>query len=271
MNFQVVKKQDEYEGGWDYIVVIVGANDLGQKEKEMEQVIADISSTIGLLQALNMDAQVYCCEVLPRSHWNRPIDLFHLPPNKCAATFNEQLRVELGDHVIGVYDEFCLRGALNRDLFNSDGLHPKTGEGQMHLSDVIVGYIERVRVDLMLKMRVRVVSTKPSTDLPAIPTSRCPANEGKRAVVTGTDAGIKFIDRNSPPPPLDDRTEYPNFIDTATCMTAVRTLPVMGSWSAIVGELAETGMVCSQEVATGEDLPAKKQRTSISNILSLIF
>ena len=126
---------------------MVGANDIGHYEKHVLQAVEDIRSTMELLQSLNQSAQVYCCDVLPRRGWSDQyhVPLFHLHPNKCAESFNEQLHAELGNRVIGIYDGFCKNKRPIKELFKQ-----RPGVGQLHLSKIIVRYIEEERVERMV-------------------------------------------------------------------------------------------------------------------------
>ena len=109
------------------IVILVGANDMGQKH--MEQVRDNMQQLLDLLQKLNPAAEIFLCEVLPRTHWSSGwyYPLRHvIDPTSCAYKFNKELRKTFGRAGIPLFRHFITsEGNANRALFkNHDGLHP---------------------------------------------------------------------------------------------------------------------------------------------------
>ena len=66
---KVRESPGDFEGDFDFVVVLVGANNLGQHSYKMNSAVSAISDTMGILSQLNPRASAFACEVCADIHY----------------------------------------------------------------------------------------------------------------------------------------------------------------------------------------------------------
>ena len=159
-------------------------------------------------------------QVLPRRRWTRDVPLFHVNPNHCAMTFNEELHGIVGNHrVIRVFNQFSSNGRGNshkdslpticRKFFMRDGLHPNDTGSQL-LGALISQSVFKTLKEVNSPQRLPASRERRQEECASVVQSEEPAVSPVRLTQSKSELP-QMIFRNScvPPPPMEDPHHFP--------------------------------------------------------------